>query len=63
MDAHELRKRKADELRALLVEQRQRLRDLQFRLSGAQLKNSNELRETKKTIARILTILNNPQNE
>ncbi len=38
-------------------EERERLRDLRFRLSGAQLKNTHELHETRKNIARIMTVM------
>jgi len=58
MTPQELRAKKEGDLAKMLLEEREHLRDLTFRLSGAQLKNSHELSVTKKKIARILTILN-----
>jgi len=46
------------ELQKLLAEQRNKLKDLRFNLSFGKVKDISEIRKTKKTIARILTLLN-----
>jgi large subunit ribosomal protein L29 len=46
------------ELQKLLAEQRNKLKDLRFNLSFGKVKDISEVRKTKKTIARILTLLN-----
>lgn len=57
-ETSQLRKKNEKELRDLLEKERARFRDLRFRLSGAQLKNIQEVEETRRSIAKILTILN-----
>lgn len=51
-----------EELERLLNEYKERLRTLRFDLSFGKVKNVRELREVKKTIARILTLLNQKKN-
>jgi len=46
------------ELQKLLAEQRNKLKDLRFNLSFGKVKDISEVIKTKKTIARILTLLN-----
>lgn len=58
MKAAELRKKNREELQSLLLEKRARLRNLRFDLAAGRIKNVREIREIKKDIARILTILN-----
>ena len=41
----------------MLVDSRERLRSLKFDLASGKVKNVREIRELKKTIARILTLL------
>lgn len=53
----ELHSKSKKDLRDLLAKERQHLRDLYFRLSGAQLKNIHEINQTKRNIATILTVL------
>lgn len=53
----ELEKKSENELRKILGEQRATLHDLQLKLCVNQLKNVRALRNTKRTIARILTKL------
>ena len=53
----ELRQKSKDELKNLLAEKRERLRFLRFNLASGKVKNVREIRQTKKEIARILTIL------
>lgn len=57
MKARELRAKNKEELKELLLKERARLRDLSFRLAGAQLKRVHELSEVRHNIAAILTIL------
>ena len=45
------------ELQRILREKREKLRELRFNLAAGKVKNVSEIRETKKDIARILTIL------
>ncbi len=45
------------ELKKLIANKREKLRVLRFHLAGGKLKNVREVRQTKKDIARILTIL------
>ncbi len=46
------------ELMKLCEEKRENLRQFRFDLSAGKVKNVREIRETKKDIARIMTILN-----
>jgi len=57
MKAKELRQKTIKELQELLQERRKRLAQLRFDLSLKKLKNVREIREVKKDIARILTLL------
>ncbi len=58
MKARELREKSQAELQNLLRDRRERLRQLRFDLASGKIKNVREIRQTKKDIARILTILN-----
>jgi len=57
MDAKELRTKSQEELTKLLSEQQSVLRQLKFDLAAGRVKNIRDLHQTKKTIARIETIL------
>ncbi len=57
MKFKELKEKPKEELRLILRDEQERLRDLRFRLSANQLKNVRSVRKTKKTIARINTLL------
>jgi large subunit ribosomal protein L29 len=57
MRASELRKKSKEELEKILKEKREHLQKLKFDLSLGKLKNVKEIGQTKKDIARILTIL------
>ena len=50
------------ELQKDLVGHREHLRILKFDLAAGKVKNIKEMQEIKKTIAQILTILNNKEN-
>ena len=58
MKIKELRTKSTQELQNLLKESREKLRDLRFRIASKQLKKVREIRGVKKTIAKILTLLN-----
>lgn len=58
MDIVTLRTKTQDELHQMLAEQRTHLTELRFQLSIRELKNVHDIRATRRTIARILTILN-----
>jgi large subunit ribosomal protein L29 len=58
MKAQELRKKSDSELQKILQQKRERLQNLRFDLASGRVKNVREIREIKKDIARILTILN-----
>ncbi len=53
----ELKQKNKEELKKLLQEDRERLRQLRFDLSAGKVKNVREIRNLKKEIARILTLL------
>lgn len=57
MKTSELKGKSNPELLILLKEQKEYLRQLRFELSAKKLKKFSEIKKTKKTIARILTIL------
>lgn len=57
MKAEDLRKKERGELEKLLKDLREKLAKLKFDLSLGKLKNVREIRQTKKDIARVLTIL------
>lgn len=56
--AEKLRKKSESELHKLLKEKREKLQRLRFDLASGDLKNIRAIRQIKKDIARILTILN-----
>lgn len=57
MKASELRKKDKKELEKTVIESRKKLSDLRFKFSSNKLKNTKEISNIKKEIARILTIL------
>ena len=63
MKAKELRKKTLTELHALLKEKRERLYHLRVELSQGKNKNLKEYRQTKKDIARILTVINERRHQ
>ena len=58
MDFKELKSKTEKELKQFLGESRDKLRDLRFKDANKQLKNVREIRIIKKTIAKILTLIN-----
>ena len=63
MKPKEVRSKSIDVLRELLKEKRERLRDLRFSLAGGKVKNVREIREIKRDIAKILTIIKEKAKE
>lgn len=57
MDIQTIRTKTDAELRTILAEQRALLEDLRFRASARELKNVHEIRQSRRAIARILTVL------
>lgn len=57
MKASELRKKNKTELNKILLKRREKLCQLRFDLGQAKLKDTTQIKKTKKDIARILTIL------
>jgi len=57
MKAVELRKRDKKELEKMVLDLRKKLNDIRFKFTSNKLKNVKEINNTKKEIARILTIL------
>ena len=58
MKAKELVSKTKDELIKLLDDKKKRIEDVHFKAVSGGIKNTKELREDRKDIARILTILN-----
>ncbi len=58
MDIKELKTKSKEELKKLLSDNRDKLRDLKFKVANRQLKDIRGVRKIKREIARILTILN-----
>jgi len=57
MKISEIRQKSKKELESMLLERREHLRNLRFDLASGKVKNVREIRELKKEIARILTLL------
>ena len=60
---NELRRKSKKELQHTLIELRDKLRELRFNLAAGKVKDIREIRQTKRTIARILTILPEKENK
>jgi len=63
MTIKELRLKTDAELNNLLTASREKLRELRFKDANKQIKNVREIRERRKTIARILTVLREKKNK
>ena len=57
-DLQDLKSKSVAELEALLADNRERIRSLQFDLALGKVKNLSELRKLKKANAVILTLMN-----
>ena len=58
MDFADLKNKTEKELKELLMEKHQQIRELRFKVHEKQLKNVREIKKTKAVIARILTLIN-----
>jgi len=63
MKAKELRQKTIKDLRRLERELREKLRELRFDLASGKVKNVREIREIKKDIARILTVIREKEKQ
>jgi ribosomal protein L29 len=63
MEFKELKTKSDSELRIILSETREKLRELRFKDASHQLKNVREIRKIRLEIAQILTILNSHEEE
>ena len=63
MKIKDLKNKSNNELIASLHQLQDKLRDLKFKVAQKQLKNVREVRQAKKNIARILSILNSKDNK
>jgi len=63
MDIKELKNKKESELHRILADTRNKMRELRFKDANKQLKDVRSLRVGKKTISRILTLLNFNKNK
>ena len=63
MKASEIRQKSADELKSTLIELRKRQFDLRMQLGTGQLASPHQLREVRRDIARVKTVLNTSRGE
>ena len=63
MKFKELQAKSIDELKKLLNEQKEELRVMRFKVEQRQLKKVHEIKNVRRTIARISTIINQKQKE
>ncbi len=59
MKIEELKQKSKDDLKSLLAKKRKEIQEMHFNLKTGKVKDVKGLHEDKKTVARILTILNN----
>lgn len=58
---YKLKNKSKDELEKLLADSYKKLEELKFNLASGKVKNVKAVRDLKKDIARILTLLNNKE--
>ena len=63
MKAAEVRELDVEELRQRIAARRRELFNLRFQHAMGQLENTGQLKEVRKNIARLLTVLNQKQRE
>lgn len=63
MKAADIRQKTQEELRRNVKEIRERLRSLRFDLTSGKVKNVREIRQIRKDVARILTVLKEKNQE
>ncbi len=59
----ELKKKSAQDLQKMVLEHKKELLNLRFQKSGAQLTNTARVREVRRQVARVKTILTEMSNE
>jgi large subunit ribosomal protein L29 len=59
MKIKELREKSIEELKKFLAEKKEKARKLRFDIATKQVKNTRQIRNEKKDIARIMTLINN----
>lgn len=57
----DIKKKSNKELFILLNEKKEKLRELRFDLASGKIKNVKEIRNTRKDVAKIMTIINNQE--
>lgn len=62
MEIADFRQKNIRDLQILLMEKREALRELRFKVSEKQLKDVRTIREMKTEIAQILTLINQKRN-
>ena len=63
MKINKLKEKSNKDLTISLEEKRRELRALRFSLAARKLKNTGKIQETKKDIAQILTVINQPSSK
>ncbi len=63
MKASEIRDMTADEMRRKLTDLKQELFNLRFQLEVGQLENKARIRQTKQDIARLMTVIREPNSK
>ncbi len=63
MKVAEVREMGVDELERRVIETRRELFNLRFQHATGQLENTGQIKEVRKNIARLLTVLNRKQQE
>jgi large subunit ribosomal protein L29 len=63
MKAKDIRERSQDELNKMLGDLEEQLFKLRFQKSTGQIENPVKIREVRKDIARVLTVMNERQSE
>ena len=63
MKASEVREKTADELKELLIELRKQQFELRMKMGAGQLTEPHMLRQVRRDIARVKTVINSSQGE
>ena len=63
LETKELKIKGSEELMKILREEREKLSLLRFKLVGSQMKEVHQIEDTKRNIARVLTLLNQKNNQ
>lgn len=58
MNAHELRDKTPDELRDTLVQLKKEAFNLRFQSATGQMENTSRIRQVRRDVARVMTVLN-----